>query len=615
MGTRWRGMLAPLNTSTGDGRRFLADGISYRELPLALKWQRVDEGGHDTSVVVGSVDTIDIQNDAVWAEGEFFDDLNPLEFERLLADVHEAMLLTDKKVIGPSVDPGMVEAVYVRAGEDTPLTGDELDEMFWEEMESGEQAPIELLFTIYEISAATLVTTPAFAECRPFELLTSLTAAVRRTGWDTFGFADRDQSWSGSDAERRISDDAGIGGDSPDWERYAEAFLYQEDDADPELKGTYGFQILDVINGERLIVPRAVFAVAAVLQGSRGGTTIPDQDQQDMKEVVSDLYRRMAEEFDDDTIVAPWETSLSALVRSLTASIAPRTYDLAAFAPRKSEITGLTDLTVTDDRLVYGHIATHDVCHVGMPGVCMTAPVDLGEFDRFHRYQLSGSDGEPITVGRLTYGAGKFFNNCTCCRGNDDHACSGLSMGATIAHHDQMATLAWVRAWEDTENNAIWIAGVLADGVNADQIRAMSRGRVSGDWRSHGRDLTLTEILVLARERPGFPLPRARMAGKTMLSLTAAGTIRRRGVAPMAQVDIDYERLSTMIADKLATSAVVNQPSDLGRQDDQTAAAGSDTETQVAGLVEELGVIFAGRDEVEARRLAGDVEEITHVLR
>jgi len=636
MGTRWRGMLAPLDTSTGDGRRFAPDGITTRELPLALKWQRIDEAGHDTSVVVGSVDTIDVQNDAVWAEGEFFDDLDPIEFERLLKDVREAMFLTGKKVIGPSVDAGAVEAAYVRVGEDTPLTSDELDQLFWDEMESGEPAPVELLFTKYEISAATLVTTPAFAECRPFELVEpALTAAVRRSGWDAFPLATRDDAWDSAAAERRIADDAGIGGDSPDWGRYAQAFLYQDDDADQELKGTYGFQIVDILAGDRVIVPRAVFAVAGVLQGSRGGTTIPDQDQQDMKDVVARLYERMANEFDDDTIVAPWEASSEAactpkrkrqssatLLASVTAAAAPRVYDVTAFAPPLAEVCGLVSLTVTDDGRVFGHIATHDVCHIGIPGVCMTAPVDLGGFDQFHRYPLMGSDGETIAAGRLTYGSGKFGSTCSCCRNNDDHACNALSMGGAIAHHDQMATVAYVRAWEDLENNAIMVAGVLADGVTADQIKAMARGRVSGDWRAHGGDLALTEILVLSRERPGFPLPRARMADHQMLALTAAGTVRpqRQRSTTMVGSGIDYQQLATMIADRLAATSLVApaQPvRETSQPDDHHEVSGDDTDhaDAVAALTAELGVIFASRDEVDARRLAGDVERITNVLR
>ena len=72
MGTRWRGMLAPIDKPTGDGRRMAKGAFSHRPLPLPLKWQRVDEAGHDTSVVIGLMDTLTIDETAgeVWAEGE-----------------------------------------------------------------------------------------------------------------------------------------------------------------------------------------------------------------------------------------------------------------------------------------------------------------------------------------------------------------------------------------------------------------------------------------------------------------------------------------------------------------------------------------------------------------
>src|SRR4029079_53542 len=56
MGTRWQGLLAPVNEPTDDARRFLE--VTVRTLPLSLKWQRVDAMGHDDSVVVGSLETV-----------------------------------------------------------------------------------------------------------------------------------------------------------------------------------------------------------------------------------------------------------------------------------------------------------------------------------------------------------------------------------------------------------------------------------------------------------------------------------------------------------------------------------------------------------------------------
>jgi hypothetical protein len=164
-------MLAPINKPTGDGRRMATGAFRHRPLPLALKWQRVDAMGHDASVVIGLVDVLNIDEGSgeVWAEGELFDDRPDLP--RLAEDVGEALLLTEKRVIGPSVDAGAASAVLVESGSDEPVSEERMEELFWESVESGTDPDVEMLFTDYEIAAATLVPIPAFVEARPFELL------------------------------------------------------------------------------------------------------------------------------------------------------------------------------------------------------------------------------------------------------------------------------------------------------------------------------------------------------------------------------------------------------------------------------------------------------------
>jgi len=596
MSTGWRGMLAPLDVSTGDGRRFLSSGVSSRELPLPLKWQRADTEGHDNSVIVGSLERIEygtvaeaidagwidakcikpskFANDlrAAWGFGRMFDDINPNDMPRLHEDVAESMHLLGKKVIGPSVDTGSCEAVIALKGSDEALTEEQFDELFWGE--GSEDAELELLFTEYQIAAATLVSIPAFAECRPFQLFVeeAITAAVRKTGWSDMPLAERDMAWDGTAAEKRVADNAGIGGDNPDWGRYAQAFLYQDDAANAETKGAYGFQIADMIDGTQRIVPRAVFAVAGVLQGARGGTNIPQADQDAMKVVVDGLYRRMAEEFQDDTITVPWAEETASIVSGLAAYEANSMIDmmletsavLTAVTAAAGLMTGydpalfenpnldqVTPITVTEDGRVFGHVATHDTCHVGMPGVCTTAPVDNDGYGMFHRYQ---PEGFPIPVGRITTGGGKFGCACRQCGGrNDDHACLKLSLGGAIAHHDRLSTVAWVRAGEDTRLNAVWVSGIANPSATVEDLAALSRKKVSGDWRPTGGKPELVEILALAREEPGFPLPRFRMSAGQVTVLTAAGVVLPSIAESSGGMTIDYERLADLLAGRLAT--------------------------------------------------------------
>lgn len=431
MGTRWRGMLVPINEPTGDGRRMAPGAITSRPLPLPLKWQRQDESGHTTSVVVGSMDrlNIDEENGGVWGEGELFDDVSPTTNPRLAEDVNEALFLLKKKTIGPSVDPGGATAVTVIKGESEAADEAAL-QRYW--MKNGQAPETELLFTNYEIAAATLVPVPAFAQCRPFELLDGVTEAT----------------------------------------------------------------------GDRQAVLAACPAMPPL--------------------------------------------------------------DPALFQdPQLAEYTAYTERDLGNGWVhVFGHVASHDVCHVGMPGVCTTAPYSEQDYQPFHRYHTTESGIPlPVVAGRLTAGFGKFEGHCRCHPGNDDHACGNVTFGAAIAHHDRMETLAYVCAGEDEANNGIWFSGVRAPEVSERGKALLRRRKVSGDWREYGPSMELTEVLVLARREPGFPLPRVSLFNGRQRSLTAAGTIAPPAPveameAPAVAVEgLDYDRLGAIIARQLMDAA------------------------------------------------------------
>lgn len=445
MGTRWRGVLAPINQPTGDGRRMAVGSVTHRPLPLPLRWQRPETQGHDDAVVIGSIETIKVDEEAghVWGEGELFDDVNPATNPQLAEDVSSAKYLLKKKVIGPSVDPGHATAVAVLAGTDDAVTDDTVRKL----MMAGakEMPPTETLFTAYEIAGATLVPVPAFAECRPFELM-----------------------------------EAGI-------------------------------------------------TAAAVTM--------------DRAESVAALTLRMppAELFAD---------------------------------PKLARITPITRRPLPNGWVhVFGHLAEHGTCLVGQRGVCTTPPYSEREYSHFHRYSddsLFNRGGVaglvfPLPLGRLTAGFGALENTCRCCPGNDDHACANISFGAAVAHHDRMQPLAYVRAGEDEQNNAIWFSGIEAPGVDERGQALLARQKISGDWRDVAGGMELSEVLVLNRRNPGFPLPRATMRNGRARALTAAGVI----YAPLAsqqqtvetapgidpQFAIDYDRLGREVAAALIAAA------------------------------------------------------------
>jgi hypothetical protein len=191
-GTPFRTMLAPINASTGDGRRFASGGITLAALPMPFEWARSREGGHDGAVAVGAIQEAQVMSvkdalaggwisdeaaqgmdpaaEAVFARGVMFDDADRETMPRLAEDVAEAMHLATGGTLGPSVDLDSFEAQPVMAGSDETLTWETVEEYM--DANDGAEPPIELLITAGRVRAATLVSIPAFSETsRPFELL------------------------------------------------------------------------------------------------------------------------------------------------------------------------------------------------------------------------------------------------------------------------------------------------------------------------------------------------------------------------------------------------------------------------------------------------------------
>lgn len=166
----WRGMLAPVGKPTGDGRMFAPEALSNRDLPLPLRFQRQDGGGHGGAVVVGRILTIEYRDGddpQAYATGDWLD-------PAITPEVREAQEWTRQGVIGPSVDlddavmemvPVNQKAAAAEAAEAENCGCDGAHAV----KELAEQ-PMLRLVTKGRISGATLVQIPAFAECHALEL-------------------------------------------------------------------------------------------------------------------------------------------------------------------------------------------------------------------------------------------------------------------------------------------------------------------------------------------------------------------------------------------------------------------------------------------------------------
>lgn len=270
---QWRGVIAPLHTPDAVGRTIkMAGAPKTRKLPLPLRYQPADWGAHTGAVQVGSIERVWIDGKELWGEGRFMDD-DEQAFQ-VMRKIRNGFV----RHISADIEPGTDK-----------------------------------------LMAATIVDIPAFEQAEikyvsmpepQLEEEPELVAfAFRVVGDMGLPIGDRERAWDSSAAEKRVA--AWAGGDDFDPNKYRRAFLYQDEDSDPKLKGSYKLPFADVVDGTLTAIPRAVFAVAGVLQGSRGGVSIPESDQATIKNRVTALYRKMAKKFNDPSITPPWDKSNS----------------------------------------------------------------------------------------------------------------------------------------------------------------------------------------------------------------------------------------------------------------------------------------------------------------
>lgn len=170
--------------------------------------------------------------------------------------------------------------------------------------------------------------------------------------------------------------------------------------------------------------------------------------------------------------------------------------------PKLSE---LTPLTIDGDGRVFGHIASWNVDHIGLPG-SRKPPRSKSNYAFFRTGVVETDDGDQVPVGQITYTGG--------------HAPLQATAEATVRHYDDTdSAIADVTVGEDMWGP--WVAGALRPGVTEGQIRAVRASAPSGDWRPINGNLEL--VAVCQVNVPGFPVARSLVAGGEIMSLVAAG--------------------------------------------------------------------------------------------
>lgn len=136
---------------------------------------------------------------------------------------------------------------------------------------------------LLEISLVSIPANPEAIRLRAALAFSDLPLADEATAWDGSAARQRVQAFCGAEG----ADFSGM-----DWERYADAFLWQDAEA-KEQDGGYKLLIADVIDGELRAVPRAIFAAAAALAGARDGVDIPADDRPGVARLLERWYDKL----------------------------------------------------------------------------------------------------------------------------------------------------------------------------------------------------------------------------------------------------------------------------------------------------------------------------------
>lgn len=209
-----------------------------------------------------------------------------------------------------------------------------------------------------------------------------------------------------------------------------------------------------------------------VLNGGRGGTTIPDGD-------VQGVYDHLAKHLRDAGLEPP----------ELTASTAPATVTAAGYTitipdlwpeswfDEPAELPPVGALHVTPEGRVFGLLAPNFVTHRGFRdmGRRVFAPsgIDYSEFQN-KPCLVAGADGDVyrINAGSITFDCGH-ASPIDPRRADPNWASQHYENSCSIA--------ARVRVGECASGT--WVAGGLLHGITADAVERMMACAVSGDWQ------------------------------------------------------------------------------------------------------------------------------------
>lgn len=464
----WHGVVTLEDTYTGDRRFFHHDAIRTQALPMPIRFQREDWGGHTGAVVVANADAARRYEKQIRAWGTFADG-------RLTPEVEEVIgLMATRMIRGVSID-----------GDDV------LDSQA--ELELDDRANVYEKYTSMRLRGATFCAIPAFDQAEVFLgppppewLLEGEPLSVEQNDPGVTRALDDipDDELEAMLAASRVP------------ENLAEYWTGPEGSARVGGWGSPGSYTRCLSQLGQYVEPGQVAGTCANLYHRATGEWPGRRKEAALiaRSVLSDPSRAGEApglQEHELTTDADWEMTRQ------------------QFMPR--ELGELTPVTIDDDGNVYGHLAGWNTCHAGFSDVCVTPPRSKTGYALFHTGAVRLVDGEDLPVGKLTVGAG--------------HANpTGLGVRGATAHYDNSAVaVAVVRATEDKWG--VQVSGRIIPGTPRERVEELRRSPISGDWRTYQGNLEM--IAGLGVNSPGFPVPRAMVASVEgrQVSLVAAGYV------------------------------------------------------------------------------------------
>lgn len=257
----FKGIASPYNNiDLGNDRVLSSISIRNNNKNVPYLWQ------HDSREPIGMVHLISTEK-GIEVEGKLYLDENDNGIP-LIPNAHKAYVLMKNGQLKNSIGYNTLKSKYVTENNKTIRELIDID--------------------IKEVSAVTF----------PMNEMANIVSVKSVTGNTNLPLADRNKMWDGPRAEKRVLDKY-RNEDGIISEEARKAFFYV-DTENPNIRLSYKLGFADIIDGELKAVPRAIIAVAGVLQGARGGVDIPEEDKVKIKSKVSEYYKKM-------DMVAPWD--------------------------------------------------------------------------------------------------------------------------------------------------------------------------------------------------------------------------------------------------------------------------------------------------------------------